>query len=259
MTPRLWEKLLLSKSLGLSLLFGCLALAPSAARADLEMSARGPVAFLRSNHLDRGDEETFAQFLASPEGSRTRIVYLDSRGGNTRAAIAIGRQIRERQMDTAYHVGRARCVSACTTMFLGGVHRYYIGGDRVANGVATHVGLGFHPSNGNMMNEDRIGSYYSDMGVSGAANERYRLYSRATVAGGGRFDGDGPGGPGWGPGGPDGPGPGWGPGGPDGLGPGWGGGPRHKFKLFFISGAEALRAGVATNLGEPPNPALRDE
>jgi hypothetical protein len=245
------------------LLLGCLGLAPSAAWADLQMSARGPVAFLKSNHLDRGDEETFAQFLASPEGSRTRIVYLDSRGGNTMAAIAIGRQIRERQMDTAYHVGRARCVSACTTMFLGGVHRYYIGGDHVANGVATHVGLGFHPSNGNMMNEDRIGSYYADMGVSGAANERYRLYSRDSVAGGGRFDGEGPGGPGWGPG-PGGPGPGWGPdSGPD--GPGWGpdsgpggGGPRHKYKLFFISGAEAMRAGVATNLGEPPQ-GLRDD
>jgi len=212
-------------------------LAPSVAMADLQTTERGPVVFLESNHLDRGDEEIFARFLASPSGAAARIVYLDSRGGNTEAAIAIGRMIRQHGLDTAYHVGHGRCVSACTTIFLGGVHRYYVGGNRVADGVATHVGLGFHPSaNGSQEGEGRIAAYYSDMGVPGAAQLRYRLYSRDSVGGGGGWT-DGPGGPG----GPDGP------------------GGSQKFRLFFVSGGLALKAGVATSVGEPADSALRDE
>ena len=185
-----------------------------------------PSLSLQSDHLDRGDEETFAQFLSSPAAAPIKIIYLDSRGGNTAAAIAIGRMIRQHGLDTAYHVGHGRCVSACTTIFLGGVNRYYVGGDQVADGIATHVGLGFHPSNGNQENEDRIGAYYADMGVPGALKVRYKVYSRSMVGNPGADDGSGQ---------------------------------PQKYKLFFISGGLALKNGVATSVNEPKNPALRDE
>jgi hypothetical protein len=204
---------------------GLLALLPIAqARADVQMSGNGPVAFLQSSRLEPGDEENFAQFLASPAAARLRIIYLDGRGGATRAAIAIGRMIRARGIDTAYHVGHGRCVSACTTMFLGGVHRYYIGGAQVDNGVATRVGLGFHPSNGGPAGEQQIIAYYAEMGVPHAADLRYRIYSREEAdSEGGAAEGGSP------------------------------------FRLFFVSGNLALQTGVATSVEEPEQPSLRDE
>jgi hypothetical protein len=201
------------------------ALLATTAGADVQMTQRGSVAFLESSHLDRGDEEVFARFLSSPDAAPVKIIYLNSRGGNTAAAIAIGRMIREHGLDTAYHVGHGRCVSACTTIFLGGVRRYYINGDQVANGVATQVGLGFHPSNGGEGNEERISSYYSEMGVPGAAKVRYQLYSRGVAGGKAALNEYGE---------------------------------PEKFKLFFISGRLALETGVATSVKEPADAALRD-
>jgi hypothetical protein len=217
---------LFSRLLVVPLVLGLGALPSTAAFADLRVTQRGSVAFLTSSHLDRGDEENFAQFLSTPGAASVKIVYLDSRGGNTAAAIAIGRMIREHRLDTAYHVGRGRCVSACTTIFLGGVHRYYVGGDRVADGIATHVGLGFHPSNGNQNNEERISSYYSEMGVPGAEQVRYKLYGRDSVGGAAPLNTDGE---------------------------------PEKYKLFFVSGDLALKTGVATSVSEPADSALRDE
>lgn len=152
--------------------------AASAAYADVEMSERGSVAYLSSERLQPGDAETFAAFLDQPRAQPVRIVYLNSRGGNTRVAVEIGRMIRERGLDTGFHVGRGRCVSACTTIFLGGVHRYYIGSNGVADGAATRLGLGFHPSSGGDGAEDMIGQYYQEMGVPGALSLRYRLTPR---------------------------------------------------------------------------------
>jgi hypothetical protein len=217
---------LFSRLMVVSLVVSIGALSPTAAGAEVQMTQRGSVAFLESSHLDRGDEETFAQFLSSPGGASVKIIYLDSRGGNTAAAIAIGRMIRKHGLDTAYHVGRGRCVSACTTIFLGGVHRYYVGGSQVADGVATHVGMGFHPSNGSQGNEERISSYYSEMGVPEAAKVRYKLYRRDSVGGNAPLNADGE---------------------------------PEKYKLFFISGKLALQTGVATSVEEPADAALRDE
>ena len=166
-----------------ALVIAALAAAASTARADVEMSERGSVAYLSSNRLQPGDAETFAAFLDQPRSQPLRIVYLNSRGGNTRVAVDIGRTIREHGLDTGFHVGRGRCVSACTTMFLGGVHRYYIGSNRVADGPATHRGLGFHPSNGGEDAEAMINQYYEEMGVPGAAALRYRLHPRESAGG----------------------------------------------------------------------------
>lgn len=192
----------------------------SGARADVQLTERGPVAFLTSSRLQPGDEQTLSEFLARPRPEPIRIIYLDSPGGNTQTAIAIGRLIRSQGIDTAFHVGRGRCASACTTMFLGGVHRYYIDGAGVPDGVATRLGLGFHPSTGGRRAEGMINEYYQEMGVPGAAGLRYHVYSRESV-------GD----------------------------PSGEGGPR---RLFFAGGNSALHAGVATSIDEPRDSALRD-
>ncbi len=190
------------------------------ALADVELDARGPVAFLHSDRLLPGDEETFEQFLDAPRPEPIRIVYLDSRGGNTRTAIEIGREIRAHGLATAFHVGRGTCVSACTTMFVAGVQRYYIGSDEVQDGVATHLGLGFHPSQGGERAEDLVNDYYREMGVEGASDLRYRLYPRASMME---------------------PAPG-----------------RNTNRLFFAGGRSAVTAGVATSTSEPADPRLRD-
>ncbi len=188
--------------------------------ADVELEARGPVAFLHSDRLLPGDEQTFEQFLDEPRPDPIRIVYLDSRGGNTRTAIEIGRSIRAHQIATAFHVGHARCVSACTTIFLGGVQRYYIDSDGVQDGVATHLGLGFHPSQGGERAEDLVSDYYREMGVEGANTLRYHLYPRDSV-----------------------------------MDPTEG---RNDHRLYFAGGRSALATGVATSTAEPAEPQLRD-
>ncbi len=188
--------------------------------ADVELEARGAVAFLHSERLLPGDEQTFEQFLAEPRPEPIRIVYLDSRGGNTRTAIEIGRSIRAHRIATAFHVGHGRCVSACTTMFLGGMQRYYIDSDGVQDGVATHLGLGFHPSQGGERAEDLIADYYRDMGVEGANSLRYHLYSRGSVME--ATEG------------------------------------RNTNRLFFAGGRSAISTGVATSTAEPAEPQLRD-
>ncbi len=188
--------------------------------AEVRLFERGPVATLVSERLQPGDEQVVAEFLDQPRATPIRIMYLESRGGNTQAAMAIGRLIREHNIDTAFHVGRGRCVSACTTMFVGGVHRYYIGSSSIADGPATHLGLGFHPSNAGEFAENQVMNYYEAMGVPGAAEFRYRLYGRGAVSE---------------------PIPG-----------------RNVHTQFFAGGRSALRAGVATSLQEPEDRSLRD-
>lgn len=188
--------------------------------ADVRLYEHGAVATLISERLQPGDEQVVAEFLDQPRATPIRIIYLESRGGNTQAAMAIGRLIREHNIDTAFHVGHGRCVSACTTMFVGGVHRYYIGSQSISDGAATHLGLGFHPSNAGDYAESQVMNYYEAMGVPGAAEFRYRLYNRASVSE---------------------PVPG-----------------RNVHTQFFAGGRSALRAGVATSLQEPEDRSLRD-
>lgn len=200
---------------------GLMAYCAPQARAEVVLTEHDAVAYLSSDRLEPGDEATFSDFLSRQRATPLRIVYLNSHGGATKVAMAIGKMIHDRGLATAFHVGHGRCVSACTTMFLGGVQRYYIGGRDVADGIATHVGLGFHPSNGGPQNEDEVLAYYNEMGVPNAASVRYHVYSRSSVTE-----------------------------------------PTHernRLKLFFVSGETALKAGVATSLAEPEDPALRDD
>ncbi len=194
-------------------------LAASTAKADIQFDERGSVGYLTSFHLRPGDEEAFAEFLDRPRPQPLRIIYMNSRGGNPQVGMAIGRMIRERGLDTGFHVGRGRCVSACTAMFLGGVHRYYLGGEHVQDAAGSRVGLGFHPPrNPQPGDEEVMNGYYREMGAPGATGLRYRLYPRDSIYGG------------W-----DEPG---------------------KRTLFFTGSRSAVRAGVATGTSVPPG--LRD-
>lgn len=68
-----------------------------------------------------GDDARFERFLdALPAQPET--VAFHSPGGSVDAALAIGRAIRDRGMDTMVQAGRA-CASACPTAFGGGVNR----------------------------------------------------------------------------------------------------------------------------------------
>jgi hypothetical protein len=152
-----------------------------AARADVQLTERGPVAYLRSHRILPGDAMALSEFLNRPRAEPLRIIYLDSRGGNTMVALRMAKMIHEQGLDTAFHVGRAHCASECTTLFTGGIHRYYIGGAHVRDGIGTRYGLGFHPSSGGQPLEDRVNEFYQQAGVPGAAQLRYRLYRRETV------------------------------------------------------------------------------
>ena len=192
--------------------------AVSSARADVEFEQRGSVAYLHSHRIRPGDEEQVRAYLESPQAQGVRIIYMDSRGGNPEAAMAIGQMIRERGLDTGFHPrGDNRCVSACTTMFLGGVHRYYVGGERIRDAANSRVGLGFHP--GRDMNgerEEAINGYYRSMGAEGASALRYHLYPRQSL--------DQP----------------------------YGGeGPNGMRTMYFTGSRTAVRAGVATGTSAP--------
>ncbi|MCA0423090.1 MAG: hypothetical protein LCH61_07150 [Proteobacteria bacterium] len=99
-----------------------------------------------SGIFEPGDENAFATFLARPRERKLRVIYLDSTGGSIAAGIRIGRMIRKAGIATAVDADAARCDSACTLIFAGGVTRHYIGGDRVFEGFSARGGLGFHPA-----------------------------------------------------------------------------------------------------------------
>jgi hypothetical protein len=155
--------------------------AAPAARADVQLTERGPVAYLTSHVIRPGDAMVLQEFLARPRPEPLRIIYLDSRGGRTIVALRMAKMIHDQGLDTAFHVGRAHCASECTTLFAGGIHRYYIGGAQVRDGVNTRHGLGFHPSSGGQGLENRVNEFYEQAGVPGAAQLRYRLYARESV------------------------------------------------------------------------------
>ena len=194
-------------------------LASSTAKADVQFEERGSVGYLTSHYLRPGDAAAVREFLDRPRARPLRIIYLNSLGGNPRVAMNIGRIIRERGIDTGFDVSRSRCVSACTAMFLGGVHRYYLGGDQVRDGAGTRVGLGFHPPRKPRPgNEEVMNGYYREMGAPDATALRYRIYPRESLDA-----------PFYGPG---------------------------KRTLFFVGSRTAVQAGVATSTSPPPG--LRD-
>jgi hypothetical protein len=137
------------------------------ARATVYLREQGEQAFL-SGEFERGDEKIVAAFLAQPRAVKLRVVNLDSFGGHIGAGIAIGRLIRKARLATAVDAARARCDSACTLIFAGGVQRYYLNGNDVFEGTSGRGGLGFHPSHSRDGSWTRI--LYSDLGTNMMAN-----------------------------------------------------------------------------------------
>ena len=174
---------MINRTLRLAALAAVGVLSVSAAKADVEFERRGQVAYLHSHRIRPGDEEQVRAFLDGPEGQGVRIIYFDSRGGNPPAAMAIGQLIRERGLDTGFHPRDGnKCASACTDMFMGGVHRYYVGGGRVRDAANTRVGLGFHmPNEPTQEGEETANAYYRAMGAPGATSLRYHIYPRETL------------------------------------------------------------------------------
>lgn len=115
------------------------------ARATLYIAERDGAAYL-SGLFEKADVERFAAFLADARGRGIRVIYLDSLGGEVAAGIAIGKLIRKAGLATAVDAARARCDSACTLIFAGGVKRHYIGGADVFEGFSGRGGLGYHPA-----------------------------------------------------------------------------------------------------------------
>jgi hypothetical protein len=204
-------------------LFGALAAAAcvvaiSPASADVEFEQRGTVGYLHSQHLRPGDEEQVRAYLDGAQG--LRIIYFDSRGGNPQAAMAIGQMIRERGLDTGFDPrSGSRCVSACTAMFMGGVRRYYVGGEHIRDAANSRRGLGFHmPRHPTPEGEDAMNGYYAAMGAPGATNLRYHIYPRDSLDQ--PFEGVGP---------------------------------RGTRMMYFTGSRTAVRAGVATGTVAPPD------
>ncbi len=130
--------------------------------------------------LVEGDADRFKAFLAAPRAVPIRVLYLSSPGGRVNAGIAIGRQVRVARLTTVVDASAARCDSACTYIFVGGVNRHYVNGDSVYEGFSGNSGLGFHPAHrkGATVRDDatlleagseRARSHYAAMGVPRAA------------------------------------------------------------------------------------------
>ncbi|WP_414896724.1 hypothetical protein [Rhodovulum sp. YEN HP10] len=77
-----------------------------------------------SGRIAPGDADRLLGELSrrARNGDAIRLLELDSTGGSVRDALAIGRTLRERGIDTAVGDG-AICFSACPYMFAGGVER----------------------------------------------------------------------------------------------------------------------------------------
>ena len=151
------------------------ALAATPAKA-INVSRSGDAILLRGP-IKPGDEFKFRNFLAANPG--VKIVMLDSPGGFILPAREIARDIRKNRLDTGVDAGRAICNSACTGIFTGGVGRYYLNTQGLADGDTKRRGLGFHQGNAfnatgfraqsGTATADMINIYY-EMGASGAAD-----------------------------------------------------------------------------------------
>ncbi|MGY2049268.1 hypothetical protein [Methylobacterium sp. JK268] len=139
---------------------------------DGTMVLRGPIV--------PGDGAAFARALAEPEARGVRAVSLDSGGGKVLEGIAIGRAVRRAGLATMVDAAAARCDSACTLIFVGGVRRYYVHGETVFEGLSGRTGLGFHTAHrpgtrveGSTLSErgsDIMRRFYDEMGVPRAAD-----------------------------------------------------------------------------------------
>ena len=137
------------------------AVATPAAAAEITRTpqAKGPDIISIRGKIDADDHKKFIEIASD---SMLASVILNSRGGDTRAAIIIGRFIHLRNYETRVHNG-AVCDSACTLIWLAGTFRHL---DRQSR-------LGFHsaamswqqPYKRNEPANAAIAAYMAGMGV----------------------------------------------------------------------------------------------
>lgn len=149
-----------------------------AAHATIYLRQSGTRLYL-SGSFENGDEARLAAYLAQPEGRAVRVVFLDSFGGQIGAGINIGRIVRKARLATAVDADAARCDSACTLIFAGGVKRFYVNGASVFEGFSGRGGLGYHPAHwrdgswtqGGLSDKGTqlMANFYREMGQPGAA------------------------------------------------------------------------------------------
>jgi len=154
-------------------------LAAAPAAHALQFSQSGSSLIL-NGPIEAGDDHQLRMFLSRPGASQIRLVYLNSPGGMVYEAYKISEMIRAAGLSTVVDAGRASCASACTTIFVGGVRRYYLNAQSIVDGDANqNHGLGFHQaSSWSGRQGERQYSYqgsstmvatFREMGVPGAS------------------------------------------------------------------------------------------
>ncbi len=112
----------------------------------MQMKVAGDTVTL-SGRIKAGDELNFLQLMKSPAGKFIRILNLDSGGGSILVAGEIAQYSRDNGLITVVNGAVAKCGSACTVIFAGGVRRHYINGLQLVDAVVNKRafrGLGFH-------------------------------------------------------------------------------------------------------------------
>lgn len=155
----------------------CLLASAHAASATIYMRQVGSRLYL-SGSFENGDEDRFAEFLTASKAQPVKVVFLDSFGGQIGAGIKLGQMIRKARLSTAVDANAARCDSACTLIFAGGIKRYYINAAAVFEGFSSRGGLGYHPAHwrdgswtqGGLSDKGTalMSNYYRQMGQPGA-------------------------------------------------------------------------------------------
>jgi hypothetical protein len=152
---------------------GCVFLFVASFQAEAaQFSQKGSVAQL-SGGINRGDGQKFEDFMARPEAASLKVIYLDSGGGSVGDAARIARAIRKARLATVVNASSARCESACTGIFTGGVARHYINAQKLVDGEGGPArGLGFHEGNNAQSGSART---YSGAATSGMINIYYEM------------------------------------------------------------------------------------
>ena len=98
-------------------------------------------AILAKGGIDPDEAFRFQTYLTKLPNKPITSLYLDSTGGSVQGAIALGRVVNEAKIRTYVTGPSARCISACTSIFLAGRDRETGKPFRVkgsTNGVAFH-------------------------------------------------------------------------------------------------------------------------
>jgi hypothetical protein len=136
----------------------------------VELSQRGNAAYLTGGIMD-GDEFKLRDFLARPEASQLKVIYLHSPGGKVNPARIMARAIRAAGLATVVDGSKTFCNSACTGLFTAGVTRHYLNPPAEDRDGGANRGIGFHEGN----SVGQQGKGYSGNATAGMINTYYEM------------------------------------------------------------------------------------